>query len=138
MKYLIVFLLFSAVNLSAQNIQKANYELIVIDEDCRSGFYLSNYFDIVNPFSPFEKYYEIVFGVPDSSNIEIRIFNAADNKSIVKFEQKIRKGCYKLNWISQNIEKLESGTYFCSLVAHQRNRKVVTDFNAIQKIIFIK
>jgi len=137
-KCLIFILLFSGENIVAQNIKAENYEIIVIDTDCRSGFYLSNYFDIVNPFSPNGKNSEIVFGVPDSSNIKIRIFNAADNNTIFKFEQIIGNGCYKLNWISQNIEKLKSGTYFCSLEAHQRNQKVVSDFNAIQKIIFIK
>ena len=127
----------------AQNINGNNYEIESIEKDCRSGFFLSNNFSRMyssypNPFSPSEKDFDIVFGVPDSSDIKVRIFSFDDNETIVKFELRIGAGCYKINWVQQNSEKLKSGTYFCSFEAAQKNNLIVSNFNAVQKIILIK
>ncbi|HMQ68641.1 MAG TPA: hypothetical protein PKA90_06355 [Ignavibacteria bacterium] len=140
MKYRISIMIFFVSlftnDLFAQKITGDNFDIEVIDKDCRSGFYLGKYSDrYPNPFSTSSKDFLIEFGVPDSSNLRIRIFSADSNKTIVKFNMDIDKGCYQLNWIEQNIEKLRSGIYFCSLEVHQRNRRVVSDFNAILKTL---
>ncbi|MCB0726570.1 MAG: hypothetical protein R3A12_04840 [Ignavibacteria bacterium] len=126
----------------SQNIKGKNYEVESIDKNCRTGFYLSNNLINVNssypnPFSP-NKNDDVVFGVPDSSDIKVRIFSFADNETIVKFELRIGAGCYKINWIDQNTEKLKSGTYFCSFEAAQKNSLIISNFNAVQKIVLIK
>ncbi|MBK8550341.1 MAG: hypothetical protein IPL53_04470 [Ignavibacteria bacterium] len=135
-----IFILYvSMENFLAQNIQGDNYTVEIFDKDCEDGFYLNLYSEVIpNPFSPSFMDFEILFGVPDSSVIKLRIFSADDNESIVMFEMKTGRGCYILKWMDQNFKALKGGLYFCSIEALQKNQSTVSEFNATKKFIIPK
>jgi len=58
------------------------------------------------------------FGIPDSSMIKIRIYSYDEVVTILNISFEISKGCYYLNWISQNFERMKTGMYYCSFEAY--------------------
>lgn len=134
--FFVVFILSFSTNSFAQNLEDDNYEIVVSDTNCRCGFYLSKNLDYQNPFDPSSKV--IDFGVPDSSKIKLYFISERNNDTIVNMTSKLSKGCYRLSWFEQNLKKLKSGIYICSLEAEQKNNSIESYFRATRKLFFIK
>ncbi len=48
----------------------------------------------------------------------MQIYSYDGLDTILRISSEISKGCYYLNWISQNIERMKMGMYYCSFVAY--------------------
>ncbi|MBN2412187.1 T9SS type A sorting domain-containing protein [candidate division KSB1 bacterium] len=82
-----------------------------------------------NPFNPFTN---IIYALPEESDVRIRIFNMRGELVNVLVNQKQNAGTYKLTWdgTSENGHVLSSGLYFIKIDAGK--------FSDIKKMIFAK
>jgi len=82
-----------------------------------------------NPFNPITN---IIYALPEESNVQIKIFNTRGELVRVLVNQKQNAGIYKITWngTSDNGQSLSSGLYFMNIEAGK--------FHEIKKMIYTK
>ncbi|MEO8210241.1 MAG: hypothetical protein ABI840_06745 [bacterium] len=86
---------------------------------CDYKFFCSKH----KPYSPTIKDFDFKFEIPDSSNIKINIYSYDGKDGILKIDTNISRGCYYLNWVSQNVNQMKSGMYFAWFEAYEYKRE---------------